>query len=433
MFYYIWFDLHIIYTMGTWYKMDTVGIIYAPTANKKWCGVFGVSAVMLSPIDKDILQLALNQTMKTFNFFNVRLKHGFFWYYLEEHKNCVEIEKQCKYPCSPFEVSKGKHLMRVVYSSHRITVEFFHGLTDGSGGWIFLKALLFRYLSLCGLQFDSDANSVCNIAQSPKLATLNAYDKIASPKNGFLNRKSNRAFKLNLPLAQGDRYYLTHFELDCTQLKAKAKNLIASVGELLVAVLVLSIEYCKYSLSNNKKGNIVVNLSYDLRKRFDIQTLRNFFGHALLEIQQTDLNIYEVLKQVQKCMRSVDDSYLLKCVNLNVSSKNNLFNKFVPLTIKKPILNLAYYMYGEKLATISFSNYGQAVVPKQFLQHIDRFESSCGVAKSNRLIEASAVSFANKTVLTVCVKSESTVLEQNVSKQLSNLGLAVKIDSNRTQ
>ena len=70
--------------MKKWYKLDNVGKFYASTSNSIIPKVFRYSAYLYESINENILQIALNKTIKIFPNFNVNLKKGIFWYYLDE-------------------------------------------------------------------------------------------------------------------------------------------------------------------------------------------------------------------------------------------------------------------------------------------------------------------------------------------------------------
>jgi hypothetical protein len=410
--------------------MDTVGSIYAPTANLAWSGVFRLSAVLNQCVDADLLQQALDDIMTRFPYFRVNLKQGVFWHYLEESSNRLVVQSDCHYPCQPFAMYHKQDLMRILYSKHRISVEFFHGLTDGGGGWIFVKTLLRRYLELSGVSISGYQGCI-NWRERPKLhESANAYNIVYNPSKGINTRSTPKAWKLELPQALGNVYYLTHFELEYNRLKYTARQHNCNVNELMLSLIVYTLICLKRCSHTNNTKQIIVNVSYDLRRKFGIMSMRNFFGYALFDIQDT-LTFDSVIKQVQTNLHKVDKDYLIKCINTNVMAHDSWIAKIMPLIWKQPILNIGYKLYGEKLASISYSNYGQAIVPKEFGNHIDRLESSNGVAKSGRLIEASTITFGNKTVLTICVKSESVVLEQQLAQLLNILDLTPKVSSNR--
>ncbi|MCL1945096.1 MAG: hypothetical protein FWF56_04750 [Firmicutes bacterium] len=413
--------------MSAWYKLDTVGAIYAHTARDNWNGVFRLSAVLKSKINPLFLQKALDNALKNFECINVRLRNGLFWYYLESNSSQLEIEKDCNYPCRPFDINKKPHLLRLLYTNYRISVEFFHGLTDGGGGWIFLKFILKSYFELCGFCISTDIDCLNDTNKCFNIG--NPYIRIADYSKGFLKRNTPKAYAIQLPKSIGERYYLTHFEFDCKKLKAVSKHFGIGIGELLLSILALSVNMYRKSVQQFGKNKTIINVSYDLRKRFGLQSMQNFFGYALIEVDGFDIE--SVLLNIKLALQRVDNDYLIKGVNTNLASQTKLLHKIVPRVIKDKILNLAYDWYGEKLATMSFSNYGQAAVPNEFFNYVDRLESSCGVARGFRLVESSAISFGNKTVLTLCVKSESTEFEKYVGLTINSLGLSAIVNSNR--
>lgn len=61
-----------------WYKLDNVGKFYSFTNKNKILAVFRYSVSLTKEIDEDILQKALDETLKIFPNFNCHLKKGFF-------------------------------------------------------------------------------------------------------------------------------------------------------------------------------------------------------------------------------------------------------------------------------------------------------------------------------------------------------------------
>ena len=80
----------------------------------------------------------------------VSLHRGLFWYYLEQVKElpAVRLDGAC-----PLIHMTSRELrtcaLRVLYYDNRIAVEFFHAITDGNGGLVFLKTLTAAYVTLC--------------------------------------------------------------------------------------------------------------------------------------------------------------------------------------------------------------------------------------------------------------------------------------------
>ena len=104
-----------------WHKLDNTANIFPVVASRRYSNVFRLTAVMREAVDPALLQQALEQTLPYFAAFNVRLRHGLFWNYLETNRATPQI---------------------------RVHLETFHVLTDGTGAMQFLKAVCYRYCQL---------------------------------------------------------------------------------------------------------------------------------------------------------------------------------------------------------------------------------------------------------------------------------------------
>lgn len=130
-----------------WLRLDNAAKIYPAAKRRNWSNLFRVSATLEEPIDADILQSALDVTVKRFPSMAVRLRQGMFWYCVEELAQAPHVMPDEYYPCTRMSFQEIKQCaFRVLYYKKRIAIEFFHALTDGNGGIIFLKTLLAEYL-----------------------------------------------------------------------------------------------------------------------------------------------------------------------------------------------------------------------------------------------------------------------------------------------
>ena len=127
-----------------WYKLDNVGTFYACLTNKKIPTVFRLTATLKEDIDHKVLLEALKKTLSILPIINVSLKAGFFWYYLEETNNKIEVLEDNGKICS----TKNNKLYRLTYYKNRINLELSHVLSDGRGSLEIFKILINNYLSL---------------------------------------------------------------------------------------------------------------------------------------------------------------------------------------------------------------------------------------------------------------------------------------------
>lgn len=134
-----------------WYPLDDAAKLYPMSMTDGWMSVFRLSAYLDAPVEPSLLQLALDLTMPRFPFFATRIKRGVFWHYIDGVKRRFTVQPETELPCAPMNVAAGdSQSFRVLYYGRRVSVEFFHILTDGTGGLAFLTALLWEYLRLSG-------------------------------------------------------------------------------------------------------------------------------------------------------------------------------------------------------------------------------------------------------------------------------------------
>lgn len=131
-----------------WYPLDDAAKIYPMSMTDGWMSVFRLSAYLDAPVEPSLLQLALDLTMPRFPFFATRIKRGVFWHYIDGIKRRFTVQPETELPCAPMNVAAGdSQSFRVLYYGRRVSVEFFHILTDGAGGLAFLTALLLAFMT----------------------------------------------------------------------------------------------------------------------------------------------------------------------------------------------------------------------------------------------------------------------------------------------
>ena len=86
----------------TWYRLDNVGKFYSSQAGSSAQTVFRYAATMQDDVDPAALQHALEKTAGVFPNFNVCLRSGMFWHYLEQsaHPLTKSSEKVRRRWCS---------------------------------------------------------------------------------------------------------------------------------------------------------------------------------------------------------------------------------------------------------------------------------------------------------------------------------------------
>ena len=77
-----------------WVPLDNAAKIYPAARSGKWSNVFRLSATLSEDIDVPVMQEALNVTVRRFPAMAVRLRRGFFWYYLQQLSEAPAIRRE---------------------------------------------------------------------------------------------------------------------------------------------------------------------------------------------------------------------------------------------------------------------------------------------------------------------------------------------------
>ena len=101
--------------------------------------------------------------------------------------------------------------------------------------------------------------------------------------------------------------------------------------------------------------------------------------------------------------------------------------KITPNLIKKPILKLSFYIYGDRLFTSPFSNIGLVKVPEGMEKHIEKFEMVIGKTPQNT-IYCTAASFNGIMNITFSSVSEEEKIQSFYFDFLREHGVDVKIE-----
>lgn len=87
--------------------------------------------------EAELLQIALHFTIQRFPGFATTVRKGFFWHYLDQTKRRYCIQPETDIPVRPLKIAaSGSQSFRVLYYENRISVEFFHILTDATGACV---------------------------------------------------------------------------------------------------------------------------------------------------------------------------------------------------------------------------------------------------------------------------------------------------------
>lgn len=417
-----------------WFKLDNAAKIYPPAQTRNRTSMFRLSTTLKDKVDTNILKSALEKTLNRFPSFACRLKRGFFWYYLEHIDGTPPILPDVKNPMTHLNMKKNRNFMFRVRCYHgRIALEFFHVLTDASGGMTFLLTLVSEYVRLKYGVSASVGGYILNIDDKPEPCEYeDSFLRYA--KKERLPRNEEAAYHPSftpLPLHQ---LLLTSGTLPTDVLISKAKEYNVTVTVFLTAILIEAIANIQKNerSASKRKDPVKVSVPVNLRRFFESKTLRNFSSYLNpgIDTRFGDFTFEEILVQVRSLLDSrANKKYLNARFSENVAMERNIFVRLVPLFIKKPVLRFFFTRQGDAYISSTLSNMGVINVPEELTEYIERLDFLLG--QSFTLLPVCAcLSYNGKTVLNFSRTYAEPDIEREFFTLLIKHGIPVYIESN---
>lgn len=412
-----------------WYKLDNSAHLFPVIAGERLTNTYRISAVLTEEIKPALLQAALDNLLPKFDPFDVRLRHGFFWYYFEENgRKAPTVREEFTYPCAYIKAKLNRdYLFRVTYYKTRINIEVFHALTDGMGGINFLKELVYHYLRLAHpeLQSITDDGLTCGTSMNLEDSFLRNYRK---PSKALYATK--RAFMIKGEHLRDHQLGIITAYMPLDELKAAAHKYNLSVNEYLVGTYVYSI-YQTCINGNISKQPIRVAVPVNLRKYFDSVTTKNFFAMISAEFvtQREDYSYEEVLQTVKESLASqIDKKHLKEIFSYNVSNQTNIFLRLLPLVIKNIAMRVVYTR--SALAnTSTMTNIGKIDVDEIYKPYVSGFFAMLAMSKGQS-IKSTICSYENITSVTFSSLFRDTAIQHSFIQRLVADNINVSIETN---
>ena len=418
-----------------WMKLDNAAKIYPAAKRRNWNNFFRISATLTEPVDVAVLRSALDVTARRFPSIAVRLRRGMFWYYLEQipHSPAIQEEKSCPLAHAPFHEVR-QCAFRVLVYHNRFAVEFFHALTDGTGGLTFFKTLLAEYLSQkYGLTIPA-GDGVLGRLEEPDAEELeDSFLRYAG--NIKASRKEATAWHLTgTPEKDGFKDLVT-LMIPAPALKECAKAHGVTVTELLCAAMMQAI--CQLQAEKvpqrSRRKPVKVLLPVNLRNLFPSKTLRNFASYITPEVdpRMGDYTFDEICAAVHHRMGLENNPQTMRAkFAANVASEQSPLLRVMPLFIKNLAMKAVFDTVGECKSCLCLSNLGVVRLPEVMAPYVARMDFIIGVQA--KAPHNCGVLTWNDTVYINCIRSiREPDLELHFYRVLHQLGLPVKVESNQ--
>ena len=417
-----------------WYRLDTAALIFPAIAQQDWCNTFRFSATLNEAVAPDILQQALNDLEPRFPTFFVALRKGVFWYYLQQSDAHVMVQPDYAYPLTFMRRKDLKHnCVRVLYYKNRIAVEFFHSVTDGHGGSVFLCNLVARYLELKHDLVIPRGGMIYDLSKTPSEEELeNSFFKYAA--EGAASRKEPRVYRMHGTREEDGFKYLTTGIVDTQALLDAAHRFGVSLTSFLAAVMTESVIAIQNEEKPRKKQKPVkISLAVNLRRFFKSETLRNF-ALALntgVDPRFGDYSLEDICRSISHQLGLyATKQNLAGMIKANVQLQQLVPLRLTPLFLKDFGMNLVYANVGETVSCLNISNITKIELPDVMAPYIERMEFIIGTQRSYPN-NCSVLSYGGKTYINMIRNIREAELERRFFSRLVELDVPTEIESNR--
>ena len=403
---------------NSWYPLDNAAKIYPLSMTRGKMSVFRVSAYLTEAVVPELLQMALNFTIKRFPVFATTLKRGFFWHYLDSTKRRFVVRQETNVPCQPIRISmSGSQSFRVLYYENRISVEFFHVLSDGTGAMIFLESIVAEYLRLLGHDIENDGD-VWDIQAIPDPSEHENSFMRAEKVSGSDGFTGKMVTQMSGRMAAVRPCQIVSFEMNVPKLKEAAHRAGGTITAYMLALMFLSAK----DATEERSGHLQIQVPVNMRKYHPSNTIRNFslyFGvdFDLEEIHSIEQMVPLITQQMQeKSTQEKMDEMMYTTVKLVRSLR------FVPLRIKRPVAQIVYGFLGDSTNTTTLSNLGVAKVPESMKPFVTKMEFLLGPSTVNR-VGCSMVSYGDTAVFSVSKNTGDPTFEERIYRLLQEEGI----------
>jgi len=415
-----------------WYRLDNAALIYPSIQSDRITTMFRISMTLKETVNPRILQKSLEEVIKNFPFYRVRLKRGFFWYYLEHNPKLPRVERDVRYPLGRLHPRLGtRFLFRVRYWQSRIAVEFCHVLTDGTGGMTFLKALVYDYLIRLGKDVGDPGDIPAGML--PDEAAEDAYNRFyKSPLP--LPDKGRKAFHIRGKLLRPGAIRITRGVIPVESILKEAKKRNVSLTTLLVAVYIDALQELQdtYVSKNLKKRPVAVQVPVNMRSIYPSKTLRNFSLFVIPEIDPRlgKYSFDEILQIVRETLiTQTNEKAISRYLARNVGGQRNWLVRIIPLFFKKLLMPFLYTRMGENLCSGTLSNLGLVKLPEGMAKEVEQIDFILATNPINK-VGCAVCSFGDKLVVNFSRNIHEADVERLFFTRLVKMGIHVKIDTN---
>lgn len=425
-----------------WMRLDTSAQIYPAIESPENTNIYRIWTKMKEDVDVNLVREALEIIKPRFPYFNVHLRSGIFWHYLEQNDNPSKIWPDSPQPCERlYPIYNNGYLYLVRVYKKNLSVEFFHVLTDGAGAMEFLKTLITHYLILKGT-IKEEPDGIMKVSEKPDPEEYeDAFPKILEMDKDLLPKGPRQRSLFNtdgvyhhkdkyLPLG---RYKVIIGTVPLKDLKSITKKYNCTITELLASLYVEALIMIQHEdvKNKNKHKNIGLEIPVNMRFLYPSKSMRNFSLFLVPRFNPKKIEKFEdIIGFLKPYMKEhVTKEYLLTMAEDNYKITKNPFIKNTPILLKDFIIRFLSQTQGHAQFSGTISNLGAIRLPDELLEHIEDMGVLLGPSYHS-LTGCGVVGFKDHIHINYGRINKNPRVEKHVFRRLVEMGAHVKLKSN---
>ena len=406
-----------------WYDTDNAAKVFLATHNERDTRSLRVSCTLKEPIDPQLLENALQKTIVVRSQFQVRIRRGVFWHYIEHTGAKPTVSEEHEHPCPELygKYYKGVLHYSVTYFKNRINLEMFHALSDATGAMDFLNVLVLNYLKLKYPDALTDVfiGSGATAAELEQNSFSQFYD--GNGKSAPAAKKAYHMRGMRLPYNQLQYLKVT---LPADKLKALSKAEGAGLTAYVSARLMMSMYRDMPALK--RKLPVTIAIPVNLRNYYSSDTSRNFVNAVnISHVFSGEETLGELAREFDAALKEAlkPDSIHGQMVSFQRLERMPIL-RAVPLFIKQPVIRL-FAKQEAKRVSACISNLGVIKVPEALCEFISGYELFC----SHEDCYISMCTFGGKMTLGITLGLRSSGVIKDFVSGFAKEGLDVELEA----
>ncbi|MCR5415856.1 MAG: hypothetical protein K6E79_03570 [Pseudobutyrivibrio sp.] len=403
-----------------WYKVDNVAKVFLATAAKRDTRTLRVSCTLWEEVDPELLQEAVLSAIQIRPQFQVRIRRGVFWHYMEDTDLQPVVTEEHGRVC-PILYQPGRAMLhyKVTYYHNRINLDLFHAISDGTGALEFLNIIVSDYLKL--KYPDKFDDVVIHSGASEDDLNQDSYKQFFGSM-GLKASSLKKAYHpsgLKLPY---DQLQFFEVQMPVDQILPKAKELGVSLTSYIGARFMLAIHS---DMPPRKKGIPVnVSLPVNLRNYYPSYTSRNFFNNVNVNhVFDEEISLEDLAKEFDAKMKeNLTEENIKKQMDNFETMEYVAPVRAVPLFIKQWVVRYGSKVTDKKVSVV-LSNLGVQKPPKEMADKVQNYSAFC----SSSNLFSTMSSYNGVLTLGIASPYSNTRVVKKLVRDLSGDDIKIKL------